>query len=120
MNFMAKKMSYREFIDAIEGGDLTSVMEIYEKKHEWSTEDLSICEYATENGHLHVLQWLVENGFPWDERICEYAAYNGRLDILQWARENGCPWNTWVCSYAAQNGYLDILQWGKGERMSMG
>jgi hypothetical protein len=52
-------------------------------------------------GQLEVLEWLRENGCPWNESTCAYAAWDGHLELLQWARANGCPWNGSTCAYAA-------------------
>jgi hypothetical protein len=38
-----------------------------------------------------VLQWLRDNGCPWDWRVCDVAAENGHEAVLHWARANGCP-----------------------------
>jgi len=41
---------------------------------------------------LPVLQYLHENGCPWDRNTCSHAAANGHLPVLQYLHENGCPW----------------------------
>ena len=38
-----------------------------------------------------VLQYLHENGCPWDETTCSEAASGGHLECLKYAHENGCP-----------------------------
>jgi hypothetical protein len=47
------------------------------------------CASAAEGGHLAVLQWLRDNGCPWDVCTCSHAAMSGNLAVLQWARANG-------------------------------
>ena len=42
-------------------------------------------------GHLPALQYLHENGCPWDKWTCYYAAYNKHWDCLQYAVDNKCP-----------------------------
>jgi len=37
------------------------------------------------------LQWLQENGCPWNGLVILYAQKAGYIDIVQWARANGCP-----------------------------
>eukprot|EP00588_Corethron_pennatum_P021572 CAMPEP_0194322656 /NCGR_PEP_ID=MMETSP0171-20130528/22196_1 /TAXON_ID=218684 /ORGANISM="Corethron pennatum, Strain L29A3" /LENGTH=69 /DNA_ID=CAMNT_0039081007 /DNA_START=489 /DNA_END=695 /DNA_ORIENTATION=+ len=32
------------------------------------------------------------------------AARRGNLKLLQWLREEGCPWNQWTCAMAAEKG----------------
>ena len=73
-----------------------------------------LCQEAAVYGQLQPLQWLRENGCPWNGYTCEAAACNGNISILQWARENGCPWDVRTCIAAAENGHLSILQWARG------
>ena len=47
-----------------------------------------------------MLQWLREDGCPWDENICMAAAEGGHLEMLLWARANGCPWDEYTRIYA--------------------
>mmetsp|Transcript_8248 Transcript_8248/g.17065 ORF Transcript_8248/g.17065 Transcript_8248/m.17065 type:complete len:84 (+) Transcript_8248:1-252(+) len=54
---------------------------------------------AAMGGHLEVLQWLREEGSPWneytcyDEYTCEVAARGGHLELLRWTIENECPYD---------------------------
>ena len=57
---------------------------------------------AASNGHLHLLKWAKNNGYSLDSSICSYAVNNNHLNILIWARENGVDWNNEVCI----NGHL--------------
>ena len=49
------------------------------------------CSNAAENGRLEVLQYLHENGCPWNQSTCSNAAENGHLEVLKYLHENGCP-----------------------------
>ena len=53
------------------------------------------CHMAARNGHLHALQWLRENGCPWDHQTIEAAAKHRsnpkHLGCLWYAVENKCP-----------------------------
>ena len=51
------------------------------------------CTAAAAGGHLEILKYLHEKGFPWDCRTCRNAALGGHLEVLKYAHENGCPWN---------------------------
>ena len=90
---------------------------------------------AAENGHLEVLQYLVENTeYHWDISVSTSAAYEGHLHVLQYIRgytksshifdnnddndlkriqrrKNPCMWDETTCAFAAQAGQLHILQW---------
>ena len=47
------------------------------------------------NGHLEVLQWLISNECPLDDKMTsDFAAIDGHLEVLQWLRENGYNNNT--------------------------
>ena len=68
--------------------------------------------YAAEEGHLHVLKHLQENGCPWDERTCLEAAQGGHLDVLKWLRKKGCPWDKEECSDAARaEHFFNLAEW---------
>lgn len=43
------------------------------------------------NGHLHVLKWMHEVIYVWDELTSANAAAGGHLEVLLWLRANGCP-----------------------------
>lgn len=68
------------------------------------------CTIAAFYGYLNVLQWLCENGYPWNWTTCAGAAYAGHLQVLRWVRENDCPWNEFTCESAADGGHLEVLQ----------
>lgn len=67
--------------------------------------------YAAQKDDLRILQWLHENGCPWNESICHNAVLHGRLEILKFAYENGLSFDDWTRYFAAQNGELEILKW---------
>ena len=67
--------------------------------------------YRSANGQLPVLQYLHENGCPWDSHTCTSAADNGHLPVLKYLHENGCPWNYDTCVSAADNKHWDCLQY---------
>ena len=43
------------------------------------------------NGHLHVLKWMHEVIYVWDELTSANAAAGGHPEVLLWLRANGCP-----------------------------
>jgi hypothetical protein len=54
-----------------------------------------------------------------------YATERGHLEVLQDLRAHGCPWNAGACTFAARFGSLHVTQWvervsyqcGGGERL---
>jgi hypothetical protein len=63
--------------------------------------DHSLYHLAAGGGHLNVLQYLHENGFPWDEGTCQSAAEG----------DHGCPWDERTCWFAECQGHADVLRW---------
>ena len=64
----------------------------------WALEKCSekkerFCVEMALSGNLVLLQYLHENGCPWDKRTCSAAAQNGHLECLKYAHEKGCPWD---------------------------
>ena len=49
-----------------------------------------MCLHAAVNGHLPALQYLHENGCPWDWYTCYCAAGRKHWDCLQYAVDNKC------------------------------
>src|SRR4051812_18897833 len=39
------------------------------------------------------------------------CAFYGELQLIQWLRENGCPWNEDTYSSATKGGHLKIIKW---------
>jgi hypothetical protein len=78
--------------------------------------DDRICSRAAEHGHLHVLQWLREKKFPWDAETCAMAAKNGHLELLQWARSKRCRWDEHTCAFAAEYGHFELLKWARSKK----
>ena len=78
--------------DAAERGDLTML--------QWAhaagapSVGTDVCCSAAGEGHLHVLRWARENGFPWDSNTTTFARDAGHTECLEWALANGCepPW----------------------------
>jgi hypothetical protein len=52
-------------------------------------------------GHLEVLKWAREHGWPWAENVNQ---------VLKWAWEQGCLVNRGVCHFAAKGGHLEVLR----------
>ena len=98
-------------VEAAERGCLGTLKSLHRRGHVTFDEDL--CALAAQGGHLEVLKWLHENGYPWNEDTCELAARHGHLGVLQWARANGCPWDEGTCAAAARGGHTEALAWAR-------
>jgi hypothetical protein len=56
------------------------------------------------------MQWLKEEGCPWNETACSAAASNGHLGLLQWLRKEGCPWNKNTTNLAGERNHTEVLR----------
>ena len=107
--------------DAFEIGDFHTKSTLSWALEKCSENRERFCWRMARNGNLELLQFLRENGGPWNDWTCWSAAQNGHLECLKYAHENGCPWNPrWnadtfliedVCSNAARNGHLECLKY---------
>ena len=84
------------------------------------------CILAIGNGHRHIFDWAIQNGFSIDignkyvyRMIAGMAAKKGLLDIIQWLYQKCCDDGVHarfcrsfnVCEEAAEGGHLEVLQW---------
>ena len=71
---------------------ISSASNTYAKKQ--SALGFDTASLAALNGHLHILEYLVERKFDKYRRMaCWYAARNGHLDCLKYLRETAkAPW----------------------------
>ena len=53
-----------------------------------------VCDYAARLGSVRLLKWTRENNLAWSADTCSSAAHNGHLPALQYLHENGCPWDS--------------------------
>ena len=68
---------------------------------------------AAENGHLHILEYLVERKYDkYDELACELAARNGHLDCLKYLHETAkAPWDSHAVRKAHENNQPECVQY---------
>ena len=70
--------------------------------------------HATEQGHTHVLEWLVGFGCEIDVLVCEDEARKGRINVLEWILNRGhrdLLLNSNVLQYAQLYHQLDVVAW---------
>ena len=68
---------------------------------------------AAENGHLHILEYLVERKYDrYDEWACQWAAENGHLDCLKYLHETAkAPWDEDAVRKAHENNQPECVQY---------
>ncbi len=86
-------------------------IEVLEWGHSYCRFKNDLSSVAAFCGHLNVLKWLVEKGYPLNKNICFYASKKGHLDILIWARENGCEWDINTFFNVQDCGNIECLKW---------
>ena len=69
--------------------------------------------WAAENGHLHILQYLVERKFDqYSVYACWYAAKYGHLDCLKYLHETAkAPWDEDAIRSAHENNHPECVQY---------
>jgi hypothetical protein len=73
-------------------------------------DDDSVTAHAAGGGHLEIIEWAIENGWPLTESACKYAAGGGQLDTLKWLCDRGCPWDSGTTEYASTD---EVYEWAK-------
>ena len=58
----------------------------------WEEYPTSALLRAALRGHLEIMQWLREQGYPWSDGICMLLAKRGHIEAIKYARAHGCPW----------------------------
>jgi hypothetical protein len=94
------------FIEAAYSGQWTRMLDsMYEnglqQKHPISKE--SIVDWAASGGQIYALELAQDQGMHGDAESCMWAAFNGHLHVLQWLTEDGAPWDSHVISCAEEH-----------------
>lgn len=79
----------------------------------FDSKQMHIINNAANGGHLHVLQWLKNEGYIWNSQTFCNAARGGHLHILKMLKDDNCPYDSWTFAFAAERGDIKILEWLK-------
>ena len=96
-------------IFAASGGHLDVLMWLRDNGYPWHT--VRTCNAAARGGNLEMLKYLAKNGRTWNPKTCSQAAAGGHLEMVKYLHENQCPWNGGTCSFASRGGYLEVLKY---------
>ena len=66
---------------------------------------------ASKNGNLHILEWLINQEYSYNNNACIGAAEGGNLEVLKFLRNYYFPWNENVAIYAIYNNHFELLKW---------
>ena len=78
---------------------------------------ITMAAAAAQFGHMELVLWLIQElGFAMDRNVMGYAAGSGNLELVQWLRDEGCPWDCWTCYYAVDYGRVEVLRWLRENR----
>ena len=78
-------------------------------------------EAAAEKGQLHIIQWLVGQGFHWYQKeTCIKAALHGHLDVLKWLHSHGGKLNQHIFDASAESGNIEMMEWLKDNNCEWG
>ena len=72
------------------------------------------CSTASEQDHLDVVKWAIENGCSGHKKksqACHHAAQREYLSVLKYLRANESPWGEVVLVVAARIGHLEMFKW---------
>ena len=105
----------KEFSDACKSGDITLV-EYLIKKVNIQTINTGIL-WASENGQLKVVEYLVDMGADFrahDNYAVRYASENGHLEVVMYLVKKGANFqvnDNWTIRLASQNGHLEVVKY---------
>ena len=73
-------------------------------------DDRNLCMNAVIHGHLHILEWALDNGYYLDEtEALERAAT--KLETLKWFYNRGHIIGANIYDIAARNGCVEVVEW---------
>jgi len=94
------------------GGDLECLK--YLREEEKAPWDWATASGAAKNGHLHILEYLVERKyeFQYVHGACCHAARYGHLDCLKFLHETAkAPWDSDAVQCAHKNNHVECVQY---------
>jgi hypothetical protein len=59
---------------------------------------------------MPVIEYMYENGCPWDDEAMNGAVECGDVSMLQYMHAHGCGFSEWIYHIAARRGNLDIFK----------
>ena len=71
-----------------------------------------IVNWAASGGQIDALEWARDRGMHGGAESCMLAACKGHLHVLQWLREDGATWDSHVISCAEEHGYDYVSRMG--------
>ena len=84
-------------------------------KNNKSVKFVNKIEYASENGHANVLEWLQNIGYEFKvyNNAVNYASENGHVNVLEWWKNSGyeLKYDERAINIASKYGCVEVLEW---------
>lgn len=111
--YMGRMAWQQAWFVAARAGQVQVLQWLHDNGHNYVNYE-TITQLATEGGHVSIWEWMREYGvISWSPDACKSAARHGQLHVLQWLRQNGCPWDGQVIGIAKSKGYEHIVEWAR-------
>ena len=107
--------STKDFLEACKEGNLVLVESLLESIKIRTLH--SSVWMASENGHLEVVKYLVENGADFrvlDNRAVRHASVNGHIEVVKYLVEKGADFrarDNHAVTAASANGHLEVVKY---------
>lgn len=80
-------------------------------KHAVNISSVRLYQYATINNHIHIIYWLHERGYEFNQYMASDAINHNHMHILQWYVDNCGVCNRSFVNIAIQSQHIGILRW---------
>mmetsp|Transcript_15855 Transcript_15855/g.23837 ORF Transcript_15855/g.23837 Transcript_15855/m.23837 type:complete len:326 (-) Transcript_15855:571-1548(-) len=98
---------------AAKHGNLDLLRQVYESKQAFILEDTMLSTFATEKGHLHILQFLYEQKVEMNHKnLAFWACTNGHIHVMDWLLEkNFAMLSPALLANAALRNQFDLVRY---------
>ena len=99
---------------AIQNGDLKTIKSLIEKGADIHANNNYLLRYASNNGYLEIIEFLIEKEVNIDiDYVLNLASQNGHMDIVKFLIEKGADIhanNDYILNLASKNGQLEVVK----------
>ena len=98
------------YVNSLSKGDKSDIKD----EHLKELIKLGINNFSIKNNNLGLLQYLIENNFITNDEALIYASSNGHLDVVKYLVDHGANVNAdddEALIWASKNGHLDVVEY---------